>query len=106
MLEDRFECWSECKEGFVKGISFDNGCGLHCRFSGPVIAKVTGPCGNCHTMHNSQGGTSMTTGYEAGSGPYGTLLRANGCLGCHAATGGDIWQGVGGGSDCVQYVCS
>jgi len=65
-------------------------------FSGPVIAKVTGQCGNCHTMHNSQGGTSMTTGYEAGSGPYGTLLRANGCLGCHAATGGDIWQGVGG----------
>jgi predicted CXXCH cytochrome family protein len=65
-------------------------------FSGPVIAKVTGPCGNCHTMHNSQGGTSMITGYNAGSGPYGTLLRANGCLGCHATTGADVWQGVGG----------
>lgn len=65
-------------------------------FSGPVIAKVTGPCGNCHTMHNSQGGTSMITGYNAGSGPYGTLLRANGCLGCHAANDGITWQGVGG----------
>jgi len=65
-------------------------------FSGPVMAKVTGPCGNCHTMHNSQGGTSMITGYNAGSGPYGTLLRANGCLGCHAANDGITWQGVGG----------
>ena len=39
MLEDRFECWSECKEGFVKGISFDNGCGLHCRFFRPCYSQ-------------------------------------------------------------------
>ena len=59
-------------------------------------AKVTGPCSNCHTMHNSQGGSSMHTGYGADEGPYGTLLRTNGCVGCHGTTGGDMWKGVGG----------
>ncbi len=31
-------------------------------------AKVTGPCVNCHTMHNSQNGTAMATD----RGSYGT----------------------------------
>jgi len=47
----------------------------------------TGPCVNCHTMHNSQNGTAMAT-YGAdgkpwkGTGPYGALVRGD-CLGCH-----------------------
>ena len=65
-------------------------------FSTPAAAKVTGPCGNCHTMHNSQGGSNMQTGYDSGSDAQATLLRANGCLGCHGATNGATWQGVGG----------
>ncbi|MEW5744203.1 MAG: cytochrome c3 family protein [Nitrospirota bacterium] len=49
--------------------------------------KVTGPCANCHTMHNSQNGAAMAT-YGAsgqpwtGVGPYGGLTRGT-CLGCH-----------------------
>ena len=50
-------------------------------------AKVTGPCANCHTMHNSQDGAAMAT-YGAsgkpwtGTGPNGALTLG-GCLGCH-----------------------
>jgi predicted CXXCH cytochrome family protein len=55
-------------------------------------AKVTGPCSNCHTMHNSQGGSSMHTGYGADEAPYGTLLRANDCLGCHASENSGEWK--------------
>lgn len=47
-------------------------------FSCPAMAKVTGPCVNCHTMHNSQAGIDMATG-----GPNSTLLM-NSCLGCHS----------------------
>ena len=28
-------------------------------FSGLVAARVSGRCDNCHTMHNSQGGSPM-----------------------------------------------
>lgn len=50
-------------------------------------AAITGPCSNCHTMHNSQNNSPMAT-YGAdgqpwkGTGPYSTLTRGN-CLGCH-----------------------
>jgi len=37
----------------------------------------------------------MITGYDPVSGPYGSLLRANGCIGCHASTVAGTWQGVG-----------
>ncbi len=47
-------------------------------FSGPAMAKVTGRCDNCHTMHNSQNGASLDDG-----GPYETLLKG-GCIGCHS----------------------
>ena len=52
-----------------------------------AIAKVTGICSNCHTMHNSQGGSDMAT-FGAASKPWKTdtaqpaLLRGT-CLGCH-----------------------
>jgi hypothetical protein len=53
-------------------------------FSCPVQAAVTGPCANCHTMHNSQGGANMavdetntltTTAYAH--------LTMSSCVGCH-----------------------
>lgn len=47
-------------------------------FSCPAMAKVTGVCSGCHTMHDSQGGTAMATG-----GPHATLLM-NSCVGCHS----------------------
>ncbi|MBE9546081.1 MAG: hypothetical protein IMF10_01130 [Proteobacteria bacterium] len=55
-------------------------------FSGPAMAKVTGRCDNCHTMHNSQGGSAMATdgsSPELGTPPYGTLLTDT-CVGCHS----------------------
>ncbi len=64
-----------------------------------AAAKVSGPCGNCHTMHNSQdGGAMASTGAFDPSGglpaagdedttPNGALLRY-GCIGCH--TGDNI----------------
>ena len=63
------------------------------------LAKIAGElCSTCHTMHNSQNGTDMIydASYDAGTGPYPNLLRVNGCLGCHAATDGSTWQGIGG----------
>ena len=60
-------------------------------FSGPAMAKVSGRCDNCHTMHNSQGGTAMAedrslwygSSPELGTPPYGTLLTDT-CVGCHS----------------------
>lgn len=54
--------------------------------SGVVLAKVSGPCSNCHTMHNSQNGTSVVA-----EGPQAMLL-VNDCVGCHSGTSGDVWQ--------------
>lgn len=45
-------------------------------------AKITGECVNCHTMHNSQGGTAMAT-YGGETGPNSFLTRGS-CIGCHA----------------------
>ncbi|MEW5746482.1 MAG: cytochrome c3 family protein [Nitrospirota bacterium] len=53
-------------------------------------AKVTGPCSNCHTMHNSQGGSPMAT-YGADGKPWKATnpatafpaLTRGTCLGCH-----------------------
>ncbi|MEW5948374.1 MAG: cytochrome c3 family protein [Thermodesulfobacteriota bacterium] len=46
------------------------------------LAKATGPCVNCHTMHNSQGGAAMAT-YGGETGPNSLLTRGS-CIGCHA----------------------
>jgi hypothetical protein len=55
----------------------------------PVLsqAKVSGPCSNCHTMHNSQDGSHMQylAPGESDTGPKDALLRGS-CLGCHSAT--------------------
>jgi len=58
-------------------------------FCGSAMAKVTGSCADCHTMHNSQGGEHMilntdldgTSGGEHGGG-YLSLTRGT-CVGCH-----------------------
>ena len=42
-------------------------------------AVVTGRCDNCHTMHNSQDGSTLDS-----DGPYDHLL-VGGCVGCHSS---------------------
>ena len=50
-------------------------------------ARVTGRCDNCHTMHNSQGGTPMAVGeLPPGDGPPHQNLLINSCIGCHTGT--------------------
>ena len=63
--------------------------------SGLSRAMVTGECSNCHTVHNSQHGNDMQTGYAESSSAKANLLRANNCLGCHASSE-NTWDGVGG----------
>src|SRR4030042_769619 len=48
---------------------------------GVALAKVSGQCANCHTMHYSQDG-GVPTGASAG-GPFPVLLLG-GCMGCHS----------------------
>jgi len=48
-------------------------------FSSPAAA-IQGACYDCHTMHNSQGGSEMVT-----DGPYAHLLAGD-CIGCHTGT--------------------
>ncbi len=58
-----------------------------------VEAKVTGPCSNCHTMHNSQDGAPVAKD-DAGNiieTPHGSLLIYS-CVGCHSATDGTTWK--------------
>lgn len=50
-----------------------------------VTAKITGPCVNCHTMHNSQNGAHMISYFapnEIDTNPKQLLLRGS-CIGCH-----------------------
>ena len=63
-----------------------------------IMAKVSGQCGSCHTMHNSQELTTMVGGNfgDSGGGTTGSagndsLLRY-GCVGCHTGTndGGNV----------------
>jgi hypothetical protein len=51
-----------------------------------VVGKATGPCVDCHTMHNSQDGADL---FDSPSG----ALTNGGCIGCHTGTnasGGNI----------------
>ncbi len=49
---------------------------------GNSSAAISGICSDCHTMHNSQGGSEMAT-YGGGTGPNSFLTRGT-CVGCHA----------------------
>ena len=51
-----------------------------------IQAQVTGRCDNCHTMHNSQDGTTVDP-----NGPNQYLLVSN-CIGCHSSTDGGTWK--------------
>lgn len=64
-----------------------------------TLAKITGPCVNCHTMHNSQGGAAMAT-YRGETGPNSFLTRGS-CIGCHAQGTGNKIVTIGG-SDIPQ----
>ncbi len=55
----------------------------------PVWAKVSGPCANCHTMHNSQQGSMVN---ENDPGPSSQKLLNTDCVGCHTATDGTTWK--------------
>jgi len=50
---------------------------------GMALAKVTGECVNCHTMHNSQGGTEMQL-KDGETAAQGALVRGT-CVGCHGS---------------------
>lgn len=67
--------------------------------SNSALAKVTGPCGNCHTMHNSQDGSSVEgfAPFEPGDTANRTLLVTT-CVGCHT--------GTNTGTNTIPYVYS
>jgi len=72
-------------------------------FSCPALAAVTGPCVNCHTMHNSQGGTPMTLSDE--TEPLSALLRGT-CMGCHTTIGSDPLADPGNTGGLYPFVYS
>jgi len=61
-----------------------------------LLAQVTGPCNNCHTMHSSQGDISIPDNWDL-SEARGALL-VNDCLGCHT--------GTNDGTNTIPYVMS
>ncbi len=63
-----------------------------------VLAKATGPCVDCHTMHNSQGGAPMN--FDGNGTPNDVLLRG-GCVSCHTADG---TNGGNTGANNIPYV--
>lgn len=62
-----------------------------------AFAKVTGPCADCHTMHNSQGGEKQAKIFENGvfvpGGPFGALTKGD-CVGCHSSSTGSTRGGA------------
>ncbi len=56
------------------------------------LARVKGPCANCHTMHNSQNNVIVGK-----SSPQKALLKSD-CLGCHASGGSEAIVILGGSS--------
>ena len=62
-------------------------------FSSLAEAKVTGTCSNCHTMHNSQGGSVVAKDDSGGLTvtPHGSLLIYS-CVGCHSQTDAAAWK--------------
>jgi hypothetical protein len=62
-------------------------------FASSTEARVTGPCSNCHTMHNSQGGNALAKD-DSGNltdTPHGSLLIYS-CIGCHSKTDAATWK--------------
>ena len=61
-------------------------------------ATVSGPCSNCHTMHNSQDGSAMATTAD----PMENLL-VNSCVGCHSSTGSETIVDLNGSQIPIVY---
>ncbi len=59
---------------------------LHLGLAAPAGARVSGECANCHTMHNSQNGSSMA--WDGSASPSAYLTRGD-CVSCHAQNGAD-----------------
>ncbi|MDW7772475.1 MAG: cytochrome c3 family protein [Desulfobulbaceae bacterium] len=62
-------------------------------------AIVSGPCVECHTMHNSQ--DNLVMAFDGTSGPYEKLLRG-GCIACHTSPTGV----ANDGTNYIPYVNS
>ena len=79
MKENKFSASSLCLAVML-------GCALILQ-AGPGLAKVAGPCSDCHTMHNSQDGTFDTTsaGLSLTDGPFRALTKGE-CVACHTGT--------------------
>jgi len=71
-----------------------------------AVAVVTGTCVNCHTMHNSQGGSAMVHSGSGASWDGGTIsggdstvplanLLVSGCVGCHSNASGETIVTIG-----------
>jgi predicted CXXCH cytochrome family protein len=66
-----------------------------------VQAIVSGPCSDCHTMHNSQNGSPVAYDFDGVSftpseTPKSNLLISS-CLGCHSSTGTEALVNFPGG---------
>jgi predicted CXXCH cytochrome family protein len=57
-----------------------------------LFAKVTGLCVNCHTMHNSQNGSDVSTGPNLNLLINKSGLSTDVCVGCHSAALGTTWK--------------
>jgi len=65
-----------------------------------ATAQVTGPCVNCHTMHNSQNGSPVARGDAAWGEAGGSTdnipnLLVSSCLGCHSNTVDETIKTIG-----------
>lgn len=78
-----------CADGFLGGETVKNHKRLGLAFVALTVLlapslvgahSATGPCADCHTMHNSQDGVE-----ENAAGPQLNLLKLS-CIGCHART--------------------
>ncbi len=58
---------------------------------GLLRAQVTGPCNDCHTMHNSQGGDTVVQTSSEETSAQSTLLVSD-CLGCHSSAVSSEWK--------------
>lgn len=75
--------WKEADKNFFLRIFFAAGVLVGMLTGIPVESypEIHGVCSDCHTMHNSENGASMT--YDSSATPNNMLTRGT-CYGCHA----------------------
>ncbi len=69
------------KSKIIKGLVGCVAIGLVSWLPGTASAGVSGPCSDCHTMHNSQNGAPMA--FNNSTTPNRALTRGD-CIGCHS----------------------